>query len=494
MERIDFLKDSRAIHSSQFQESSAARASASGSTARRSHRENQAVDQCNIVLVTRLRGFIHSHASYRICEDNSAKKLNLTDPGTIVYRLFRIKAIGYYIRISLLFRWNIDRSVYHMASRGFPRKRGLGKVLDLKTSNTIDYLIVGQGLAGSILAWLLEQHRQEVVIVDNATQLSASKIAAGIVNPVSGQRLVKHPRAGICLARARAFYANLEGFFNQAFYFERPMIRLFKSEKEQKTFLERKTEPAYSPYIGDSFQERQVWPVPANRFGGFHQKNCGYLNTRQFLDTMRMHFRSRNRLFETEFSWMQISPKQAEIVWNGRRVGHVISCEGFRAGGNPCFSWLPFQLSKGEIVTMESTGDLPETIINQGKWLLPLTRQVFKCGATYEWQSLNTRPSIAARALLYSTARELLIQNIEFNVIAQEAGLRSGSLDKNPIAGIHPAIPALGIFSGFGSRGVLTIPYYAEHFVEHLLHKTVLPKEIDVARYLAYYETGRTCP
>ncbi len=398
--------------------------------------------------------------------------------------------IRYYIRITLLFRQIIDQPVCHKDSRGFHRKRRISKVLNLKRSDTIDYLIVGQGLAGSILAWVLEQHRQEVLIVDSATELSASRIAAGIVNPIAGQRLVKYPRAGICLAKARAFYAIAGDFFKQTFYFERPMMRLFNSEHERAIWTQRRPDPAYLPYLGDSFSENQVWPVPANRIGGFHQKNCGYLDTSRFLGAIRTHFKSKNRLFETEFSWNRIFPNQANTVWNGYTVGRVIACEGFRAGDNPFFSWLPFQFSKGEILTLELAAGLPDTLINHGKWLLPLNQRVFKCGATYEWNNLDTRPSTAARSLLYSTARELLIRNTEFSVLAHEAGIRPGSLDKNPFAGMHPAHARLGIFNGFGSRGVLTIPYYAECFVEHLLHKAVLPKEIDIARTLAYYEAG----
>ncbi|MCI0732631.1 MAG: FAD-binding oxidoreductase [Methylococcaceae bacterium] len=354
----------------------------------------------------------------------------------------------------------------------------------MKSQRPIGYLIIGQGLAGSILAWLLEQHGQDVAIVDKGHENSASRIAAGIVNPVAGQRLAKHPQTEICLTKARAFYAGLGNFFKQTFYFERPMIRLFASEKERTIWTERKSDPAYFPFLGESFSENRGWPAPANRTGGFHQKGCGYLDTWRFLDAIRRHFKARSRLFEQEFSWKEISPNRAHIVWNGCRIEHIISCEGFRAGGNPYFSRLPFQFSKGEILTLESADNLPEAIINHGKWLLPLNSRVFKCGATYEWHSLDARPSDPARELLCTTARELLIRDADFRVLAQHAGIRPGSLDKNPFAGIHPAFPRLGIFNGFGSRGVLTIPYYAEQFVRHLVYGTALPREIELGRCL----------
>ena len=54
----------------------------------------------------------------------------------------------------------------------------------------IDYLIIGQGLAGSLLAWELINRNCKVVIIDNG-QENASQVAAGLINPIAGQRFVK---------------------------------------------------------------------------------------------------------------------------------------------------------------------------------------------------------------------------------------------------------------------------------------------------------------
>ena len=55
----------------------------------------------------------------------------------------------------------------------------------------VDYLIIGQGLAGSLLAWELIQRRCSVVVVDNGNE-NASQIAAGLINPITGMRFVKY--------------------------------------------------------------------------------------------------------------------------------------------------------------------------------------------------------------------------------------------------------------------------------------------------------------
>ena len=55
-------------------------------------------------------------------------------------------------------------------------------------SEIIDFLIVGQGLAGTLLAAELEGRGQSIQVVDNNYPRAASKVAAGIMNPVTGRR------------------------------------------------------------------------------------------------------------------------------------------------------------------------------------------------------------------------------------------------------------------------------------------------------------------
>ncbi|HBA65740.1 MAG TPA: FAD-dependent oxidoreductase, partial [Methylococcaceae bacterium] len=57
----------------------------------------------------------------------------------------------------------------------------------------IDFLIVGQGLAGSLLAFELIQRNAQVMVVDDGRE-NASEVAAGLINPVTGIRLVKSDR------------------------------------------------------------------------------------------------------------------------------------------------------------------------------------------------------------------------------------------------------------------------------------------------------------
>ncbi len=57
--------------------------------------------------------------------------------------------------------------------------------------NKFNYIIVGQGLAGSLLAHSLRKAGKSVLIVDSFKPNSSSRVAAGLINPVTGRRMVK---------------------------------------------------------------------------------------------------------------------------------------------------------------------------------------------------------------------------------------------------------------------------------------------------------------
>ena len=73
-----------------------------------------------------------------------------------------------------------------------------------------DYLIIGQGLAGSMLAFQLIARGQRVLVIDNDYQGNASQVAAGIINPITGHRLNLTEGFVDYYACAMAFYDQLE--------------------------------------------------------------------------------------------------------------------------------------------------------------------------------------------------------------------------------------------------------------------------------------------
>ena len=106
-----------------------------------------------------------------------------------------------------------------------------------------DFIIVGQGLAGSVLAYSLMQENQKVLVVDEEAASSSSRVAAGLCNPVVFKRLTKSWMIDEVLPFAKTFYQNQEALLNDEFYFDVPLYKLFVDEKEQEFWKQKSNEP-----------------------------------------------------------------------------------------------------------------------------------------------------------------------------------------------------------------------------------------------------------
>lgn len=347
----------------------------------------------------------------------------------------------------------------------------------------IDTLIVGQGLAGSLLAWNLLQRGQQVMVIEDHHRTSSSIAAAGLINPVTGQRLVKGDEVEACLDTARRCYRLLEQRFSQPLLHEIPMQRLVSNERLLEAWQSRAGDPVYRDYLGDYAPAgKSSWPIN-DPLGSFRQYHTGYLAVSTLLALLRDELITHDAYLAARFRHEEIDLTEKSIVWNGFHAHRIIFCEGYLARDNPWFSWLPFQPVKGEILTIDSDGQLPEVIINGGHWLLPLADGHHKLGATYDRDNLDETISVDARKELLSALPELLKQPPDCRVVDHRAGVRPGTRDKQPYLGLHPDHPQLAIFNGFGSRGSLLIPWHAELFVDYLIGGDEIPRQLDIRRH-----------
>jgi glycine/D-amino acid oxidase-like deaminating enzyme len=374
----------------------------------------------------------------------------------------------------------------------------------------IDFLIIGQGLAGSLLAWELIQRGYKVLIVDNG-QENASQVAAGLINPVTGMRFVKSADVDTLLPSAKHCYSQLAGFFQQEFYIEKPMLRIFRSDSELNNASKRLNNPDYQTYLGDIQPPDKTIDSIATPFGFLEQKQTGYLLTRPLLSCLKAFFIAKDSYRQADFNYQDVQ-LQPSLRWQDIAPKQIIFCEGYKATQNPWFSYLPFQPVKGEILTLEHQTELPDKILNYGNWLTPLNDHRIRIGATFDRENLDTQTTEQGKNNLLSalsqltdchkvvraqglTVRPELVEGrtvtskfdlTHTTLINHLAGIRPCTQDKQPFIGDHPQHKQLAIFNGFGAKGSLQIPWYSQQFADALLHGTSLPQTCNIRRH---YET-----
>lgn len=353
------------------------------------------------------------------------------------------------------------------------------------SSAAVDTLIVGQGLAGSVLAWELLGRGCRVLVVDNGAE-NASQVAAGLINPVAGRWLSMHALTGVCWQAAMLVYRQMAAAFAERFFVEMPMLRILQSDAQQAAAERRLAQAGYQPYLSGMEMPPPGIVAP---FGVLRQSGTGYLRTVALLARLQGFFHARQAYRRADIDYRDIS-LEGGLRWQDVRTARIVFCEGHLATRNPWFGGLPFRPVKGEILTCEADVELPAHILNYGNWLVPQSDHRFRTGAGYVADNPVTGPTPAAREQLLAALAGVWPVPGKLEVVNHQAGIRPATADRQPLCGGHPRHAGLYLFNGFGSKGSLTIPWHAARFADYLLQGAALPGHADVGRYHAAYFPG----
>ena len=345
-----------------------------------------------------------------------------------------------------------------------------------------DFLIVGQGLAGTVLTYLISQtNRTFLVISDN--EISSSKVAAGMFNPVGGKKILKTWLADDLLSSSKIFYKDFERFLNTNFYHCQNIIQIFQDNQEKEQIEKRLEDINYLKYLENN---SNVYNFLGNPLGQVNIKDGGWLNLKKMIDKFTDFLQEKSKLLTETFSYDQIIFKDNQYYYQDMIFNQIVFCEGYKSTVNPYFNYLPFQLSKGEVLIIETQTKLPDSILKKGIYLVNLKNHLYKVGATTEWKNLNNNPTENGLEYLKTKLNNLI--DVKYEIISHQAGIRPTVSDKKPLLGEHPEYKNMYIFNGLGTKGVMLSPYFAEKLLNLIIYNVDLPIEVDIKRFLKYYK------
>lgn len=331
-----------------------------------------------------------------------------------------------------------------------------------------DFVIVGHGLAGAVLAHRLIERGHSVAVLDAGLEFSASSISVGLVNPLIGPKLNPPFKIEECLNENQKFFRSCEQAWSQKFYSSLPLHRIFISEKQKGIWQDLKEHSDFKKFAGDikSSAYYQKLEVHA-KLGAGITTDAWQLDVFAFLRASRDILTVTNSMDSVLFD---------EKSWKDSQK--TIFCEGFRVIENPWFKDLPFAPAKGEVLTVQS--GIKEGLSN-GTWHLPDHAGRAVIGSTWDHEKIITGPTEGGKNEIFKKC-----DFYDFSKpppIEHKSGVRSGTRDRHPIIGVHKERKNYFIFNGFGSRGTSTIPYYANKMADFLIDGQPLPPEANVNRF-----------
>lgn len=323
-------------------------------------------------------------------------------------------------------------------------------------------LIVGAGLAGTLTAWELKKRGVDVTLCDNNSS-SASKVAAGLFNPVSFKRVIEVWNASEHMAQMQETYTEIEEELGVQFLNSAPILRVFPNSQYRDHWQSRlDKDHEVARWISKAYQSSDA-PEGVEAPEGFGLvKDAGWVNLPVMTSAIIEYFKS----FEAfkEFSW-SISdgiPSEFDAVVDCRGVGakSELNSMGYRLAGD-----------HGEVLTLKSpTLDLAGMTLNRVKWLMPFAENTFKLGATYEWHVPISEPTESGKLELLDAISPALSPQISssLEVINHQSGLRPTTHDRRPYIGALSDEPGVYIVNGLGTRGVLIAPTIIKKFIASL--------------------------
>jgi glycine/D-amino acid oxidase-like deaminating enzyme len=348
----------------------------------------------------------------------------------------------------------------------------------------VDFLIIGQGIAGTVLSHTLMQAGQSVLVMDEYKPNSASRIAAGVINPVSGRRFTVAWQYDQIYPVAVQVYQALERLLGVPVFKPRDIYNVLPSEQLKEAFIARTTGLSY---MEDPSEERM------KAYGQWLEQPHGAAIVKgatvllhNLLPAWRNYLKNHNSLREERLELSALEIGLEGVKYTDISARYLIFCEGAAIVHNPWFNYIPFLLNKGEVLQVQIPGFSTPDIVKRSVSLVPQGPDTYWVGATFAWDYPDEAPTAEKRDVLEKGLQQLL--KVPYQVLDQLAAVRPSGTDRRPIMGLHPRYPSLGIFNGLGTKGTSLAPAMAAEFIAHVLRNEPLQADTDIKRFFNRYQ------
>ncbi len=337
-------------------------------------------------------------------------------------------------------------------------------------------LVIGQGIAGTMLAHCLQSKGAQVAIADTDLPGKSSEVAAGIINPVTGKRFVKSWRLDDFFPVAKAMYQALETALGIKVWEERPLLRVLKNAEEANNWSARCASPEYEGYLAEA-PDAGAWSSllhPGFHFG--YIENAARVNFPALISAFREKARAAGQLLEKNIAY-----DDTEKLLGA--YDKIVYCEGHRAMDNPFFPALPWQMAKGESLLIRFNDPCAAkiaTTIKKSTLVTPLGDGLFWAGGSFQWHYPDLAPSQGEKDYILMRLKELFAA--AFEVLGHSAGVRPAVKDRRPFLGESALLPNVFMFNGLGAKGALLAPYWAAHLAANMLDGAPVDERVWVGR------------
>lgn len=342
----------------------------------------------------------------------------------------------------------------------------------------VDYIIVGCGLAGISFAEQVRNASKSFVVFNDLSQ-NSSLIAGGLYNPVILKRFSGLANAQEQLDEMKKFYASLPAELIWRYDFPLPVLRKFFSVEEQNNWFAASDNPLMAPFLSTDLVTKKYECINSP-FGYGEVMQTGYVDTNRLVYDYQSYLDRKNLLINESFKYSALEINADFFLYKGVQSRNIVFAEGFGINKNPYFNHLPLDGTKGELFIIYAEDLDLDVIVNTSVFILPLGRNLYKVGATYNWEDKTDLPTEAGKVELMTRIGEIL--NCDYEIVCHLAGIRPTVKDRKPLLGVHEQFKNMFVLNGLGTRGVMQGPSLAKELFDFIENGGALREENNIKR------------
>ncbi len=325
-------------------------------------------------------------------------------------------------------------------------------------------IIIGQGIAGTCLAWQLRQRNIPFLVVDGDNLTSASAVSSGLINPITGRNYNLSWMMEELLVQAHAVYGSIEITTGKKYRRLKPIWRCLHNIAEENSWFSNRLRPDMNAYMGEEmdikkYQSHLVFYE--ERLVEIHQGMS--IDIASMLADVRAIFQNEGSLIETSFLFDQLSVRPDGVVWNDIYADHIIFAQGYQGISNPFFSSQEYRPALGEVAHVRIEEFPEDVILKYKKFFVPLSNGLVWVGSNYLHHRDLSDP--------FTDDLDIFLKEhvrTDYSIQHRQRGIRAATRHRRPMLGTHFEHKSLHIINGLGTKGISLAPFWTNHLIEHI--------------------------
>lgn len=311
--------------------------------------------------------------------------------------------------------------------------------------------IVGGGIAGNVLCWTAHFRGYQVEMFNKEKEITPSKVAAGVINPVAISRKKLIYKGGDFARSAWIFFNAIPN--SEKFVYQTAIQVPFKNIREQNDWSSSIV--AENGYVETNLD---VATIPLS----------GWIDTEGFMANKPL---SRFRYNQEEVNDIMLLKDKYDIVFCATGLLPDYLSEIYRND--------MYRPVLGDVLIVELEQNWPFTHL-EGLFLIPLQNGKYYLGSTYVKNFTSAAPSLDRANGLLEKAR---LQGVKVSkMISYTSAVRPATFDRSPLVGnISDNIYS---FTGMGSRALLHAPLLANQIFNKIEYSGEIFEKMNIKRAL----------